>query len=211
MAEQQSLSDALAALKEEEVKALVKAKIAAGESPTAIMGECQDGLATVGQRFETGQYFISELMYAGEIMKVIMVDLEPLLRDLPETKGTAGTVVIGTVRGDIHDIGKDVVCLMLRGSGYDVVDLGVDVAPEKFVDAIRESSAFAVGMSVFLTTCCKAVEATVEAIKAAGLREQVKIMIGGAAASDFVAERTGCDGFGATAVDAVSFTASAAS
>ena len=210
MAEELSLSEALAQLKEDQVLALIKAKVDAGVSPTELMGECQAGLAEVGRKFETGHYFISELMYAGEIMKEVMAHLEPLLKDLPELKGTAGAVVIGTVKGDVHDIGKDVVCLMLRGAGYEVVDLGVDVPAARFVDAVRENNAFVVGMSVFLTTCCKAVEATVKAIEAAGLREHVKIVIGGAAASDFVAERTGCDGFGATAVDAVGLAAAAA-
>ena len=210
MPDELSLSQALAQLNEEQVTALVKQQIADGVPPTEIVAACQAGLAQVGNRYETGEYFISELMYAGEIMKVVMQDLEPLLRDLPEIKGTAGTVVIGTVKGDIHDIGKDVVCLMLRGAGYDVVDLGVDVSPEQFVEAVRANEPFVVGMSVFLTTCCKAIEATVQALDAAGLRAGVKVLIGGAAASDFVAERTGCDGFGATAVDAVNLAAAAA-
>ena len=211
MAEQGAVSKALSALKETELKALIQEQIAAGTPATEILAACQAGLAAVGKKFETGEFFISELMYAGEIMKDVMADLEPLLRELPALKGKAGTVVVGTVRGDIHDIGKDVVCLMLRGAGYEVVDLGVDVPAETFVEAIQESGPFLVGMSVFLTTCCKAIEATVEAVKAAGLRDQVKILIGGAAASELVAERTGCDGFGATAVDAVTFAAAAAS
>jgi len=209
MADQLSLSEALAQLKEDQVLALIKAQIDAGVPATEIMRACQDGLALVGKRYETGQYFISELMYAGEIMKGVMRDLEPLLKDSPELKGKAGTVVLGTVKGDIHDIGKDVVALMLRGAGYEVVDLGVDVSPAEFVEAVKAHGPFLVGMSVFLTTCCKAIEATVKALDAAGLRAGVKVLIGGAAASDFVAERTGCDGFGATAVDAVTFAAAA--
>lgn len=211
MADERTLSEALAELNEDEVKALVQKKVDAGEAATDLMGECQAGLAQVGKRFETGQYFISELMYAGEIMKDIMAELEPLLKEAPEAQGGAGTIVVGTVKGDIHDIGKDVVVLMLRGAGYEVVDLGVDVAPEQFVEAVRERGAFLLGMSVFLTTCCKWVGSTVEALDAAGLRDEVKVLVGGAAASDFVAERTGCDGFGRTAVDAVSLAAGAAS
>jgi 5-methyltetrahydrofolate--homocysteine methyltransferase len=203
MPELDAISAALASLKEDEAKALVKEKLDAGVPATDILGACQDALAEVGKRFETGEYFISELMYAGEIMKDITADLEPHLKGLPAAEGDARTIVFGTVRGDIHDIGKDVCILMLRGAGYQVVDLGVNVAPEKFAQAVGEHGAFMVGMSVFLTTCCKAIEETVRALKAAGLREGVSIMIGGAAASHFVAERTGCDGFGATAVDAV--------
>jgi len=210
MAEQGALSKALGALKEDSAKALVKEQIDASVPADAILAECQAGLDEVGKRFEKGEYFISELMYAGEIMKDIMADLEPLLKDAPPAKGRAGTVVLGTVRGDVHDIGKDVVALMLRGSGFGVVDLGVDVSPEAFVEAAKEHDAFAVGMSVFLTTCCKALSDTVDALKAAGLREQVTVLIGGAAASDMVAERTGCESYGATAVDAVSLATAAA-
>ncbi|MFW6162797.1 MAG: cobalamin B12-binding domain-containing protein [Planctomycetota bacterium] len=211
MADERTLSEALAELREDEVKALVQKKVDAGEAAADIMADCQAGLAQVGKRFETGQYFISELMYAGEIMKGVMAVLEPLLKEAPEAAGGAGTIVIGTVKGDVHDIGKDVVVLMLRGAGYEVVDLGVDVSPEQFVEAARERGAFVVGMSVFLTTCCKWVGSTVEALTAAGLRDRVKVFIGGAAASDFVAERTGCDGFGRTAVDAVELATAAAS
>jgi len=210
MAEQGALTEALSALKEDDVKALIKEQIDAGVPATEILAQCQAGLAEVGKRFETGEYFISELMYAGEIMKDIMADLEPLLKDLPEVRGKAGTVVLGTVRGDIHDIGKDVVALMLRGAGFDVVDLGVDVQPQAFVEAVEENDAFAVGMSVFLTTCCKALDETVEALKKAKLRDRVSIIIGGAAASDLVAERTSCDSYGATAVDAVALANAAA-
>lgn len=210
MAEQLTVSDALAQLKEAEVKALVQQQIDAGESAADVLAACQEGLAQIGKRFETGEYFISELMYAGEIMKGVMVVLEPLLGEARGPKGSAGTVVLGTVKGDVHDIGKDVVALMLRGAGYEVVDLGVNVSPGQFVEAVRERGALVLGMSVFLTTCCKWVASTVEALAAAGLREQVTVVIGGAAASDFVAERTGCDGFGRTAVDAVALASAAA-
>ena len=210
MAELDAIAAALSQLKEDEAKALIKETIDAGVPPADVLASCQAGLAELGELFNKGDYFISELMYAGEIMKDIMADLEPLLRDAPIAKGKSGNVVVGTVRGDIHDIGKDIVVLMLRGAGYEVVDLGVNVAPEQFVEAAREHDAFLVGMSVFLTTCCKAIDETVEALKKAGLREKVAVLIGGAAASDFVAERTGCDAFGRTAVDAVALAAQAA-
>jgi len=160
-------------------------------------------------------------MYAGEIMKDVMAALAPRLKRASRRKAPtkkkaraaapkAKHIVVGTVRGDIHDIGKDIVVLMLRGAGYEVTDLGVDVKPEQFVAAARKSKAFMVGMSVFLTTCCKALEDTVAALKKAGLRDKAKVIIGGAAASDMVAERTGCDAYGATAVDAVALANAAA-
>lgn len=212
MAKPGAIAKAMSALKEDQLKALiqkaVKAKVPAGD----IVAECRAGLAEVGERFSTGEYFISELMYAGEIMKGVMAELAPLLKKAPKAKAKAGTkhIVFGTVAGDIHDIGKDIVVLMLRGAGYEVTDLGVDVKPKQFVDAVKKTKAFMVGMSVFLTTCCRALEETAEALKKAGLRDKVKIMIGGAAASDMVAQRTGCDGYGATAVDAVALAHAAA-
>jgi len=210
MAGSTDIAEAIGSLREDDAKSLIRQQLDAGTPATDILAQCQKGLASVGDRFNTGEYFISELMYAGEMMKDIMADLEPLLGEAAVMKGQAGHVVIGTVRGDIHDIGKDIVVLMLRGAGYDVTDLGVDVAPDQFVKTVQETGAFMVGMSVFLTTCCKAVEETVEALKAAGLRDGVSIFIGGAAASDLVAERTGCDGYGTTAVDAVALAGKAA-
>jgi 5-methyltetrahydrofolate--homocysteine methyltransferase len=210
MATLDALTTALGSLKEKEAKALLKKHLAAGVPGAEILAACQAGLDAVGKKFESGEFFISELMYAGEIMKGVMAELKPHLKGLRAKKSGAQTVVFGTVRGDIHDIGKDVCILMLRGAGYEVVDLGVNVPAEKFVEAVRKHGAFMVGMSVFLTTCCKAIEETVKGLQAAGLREKVSVIIGGAAASDFVAERTGCDGCGATAVDAVTLAAHAA-
>ncbi len=210
MAELDAIATALSQLREDEARTLIQQKLGAGVAASDLLEACQAGLAEVGNRFETGEYFISGLMYAGEIMKGIMADLQPHLGELAAKKEEAPTVVFGTVRGDIHDIGKDVCILMLRGAGYEVVDLGVNVDAAKFVEAAREHRPFLIAMSVFLTTCCKAIEETVQALESAGLREGVSIMIGGAAASDFVAERTGCDGYSKTAVDAVAIARQAA-
>ena len=204
------LAQAVADLKEDDIKRIVGEQLDAGTPANDILKDCQSGLAAVGNRFEAGDYFISELMYAGEIMKDLMKDLGPRLQDTSTADAETRTVVLGTVAGDIHDIGKDVVALMLRGAGYKVVDLGVDVPPAKFGEAVTQHKPIMVGMSVFLTTCCKALDQTVAAIRETGLRDTLSIMIGGAAASDFVAERTGCDCYGATAVDAVKLTDSAA-
>ena len=204
MDEQGDLAQAMANLKEAEVHALVKQKLAADVPAPEILAQCREGLAEVGRRFEKAEYYIPELMYAGVVMKKVVEELGPMLEESPSSDGDAGTVVIGTVSRDIHDIGKDIVVLMLRGSGFRVIDLGVNVPPQKFVEAIKESNAAVVGMSVFLTSCCKFITETVEAIRNAGLREKVSVMIGGAAASDMVSERIGCDYYGETAVDAVS-------
>jgi methylmalonyl-CoA mutase cobalamin-binding domain/chain len=200
MAQQDSLSQAMADLAEEKAKKLIKEKIEAGVPAPEILKECQTGMAEIGKRYEEGKYFVSELMYAGEIMKDIMADLGPMLSGEPKTESRLGKVVLGTVKGDIHDLGKDVVALMLRGVGFEVIDLGVDVPPEKFVKAVKDSGAEIVGMSVFLTMAYEAATATVDAIKEAGLRDKVSIMIGGGPVTDLVRERTGCDFYGKDAV-----------
>jgi len=200
MSQQESLSQSMADLAEGNVKKLIKKKVKAGVPATQILKECQTGMVEIGKRYEEGKYFVSELMYAGEIMKDIMADLGPMLSGEPESETRLGTVVLGTVKGDIHDLGKDVVALMLRGAGFEVIDLGVDVPPERFVEAVKESGATIVGMSVFLTMAYESAAATVNAIKKAGLRDKVSIMIGGGPVTELVRENTGCDFYGKDAV-----------
>ena len=205
MPELTPLAQALSDLKEDDLKALVKQALDADTPAMEIMEQCHHGMAAVGQRYEKGEYFISELMYAGEVMKDIMADLEPLLnQDQPTSRG-ATAVVIGTVQRDIHDIGKDVVALMLRGAGFDVIDIGVDAPPAKFVDAIQQNDAKIVGMSVFLTMAYESITKTVAAIEQAGLREQVSVMVGGGPVTELVRDRTGCDFYGKDAVAAVNY------
>jgi len=205
MAQQESLSQAMANLEEENIKDLIKGKIEAGVPATEILKECQSGMIEIGNRYEKEEYFVAELVYAGEIMKEIAAELEPMLEDVPETETTIGKVVIGTVKGDIHDVGKDIVVIMLRGAGFDVIDLGVDVPPQKFVEAIKESGATVIGMSVFLTMAYEAAAKTVNAIKEAGLRDKVSIMIGGGPVTELVREKTGCDFFGKDASAGVNY------
>ncbi len=183
---------------------LVRQQIAARTPAADILAECNRGMVELGNRFAKGECFLPDLMFAGMIMKGVTAELAPLL-DQGTTAKTRGTVVMGSVEHDVHDIGKDIVVTMLRGVGFEVVDLGVDVPPAKFVEAIRQHSPCVVGMSVLLTTCFKSVIATVEAIKGAGQRESVSIMVGGAAASDLLRENAGCDFYGKNAVDGVKF------
>ena len=194
---------AISSLNEKEVDTLVAQMISTEVPALDILAQCHKGMAEVGERFAKGECFIPELMLAGKIMETVMGDLEPLLKGSAEKRETLGTVVMGTVQNDIHNIGKDIVVMMLRGAGFDVIDLGVSVSPEKYVQAIRDHDPMAIGMSVLLTTCYKAIPVTVDAIKQAGLRDKVSIMLGGAAASQMLAEKTGCDFYGQTAVDAV--------
>jgi 5-methyltetrahydrofolate--homocysteine methyltransferase len=204
MSSSESLFEAVAGAKEDRVMALVRERIAAGVPAVDILAECNRGMVELGNRFASGECFLPDLMFAGMMMKGVAAELKPLLEKGPAT-ASRGTVVMGSVQHDVHDIGKDIVITMLRGVGFEVVDLGVDVPPEKFVEAIARHRPQVVGMSVLLTTCFKSVIATVEAIRQAGQREKVSIMVGGAAAGDLLRENAGCDFYGPNAVDGVKF------
>ncbi|MGL6196010.1 MAG: cobalamin B12-binding domain-containing protein [Thermoguttaceae bacterium] len=196
-----SLSEAMCTCQEADVMRLVREKLDACVTPEAIVAECNEGMIELGDRFDKGEAFIPDLMFAGMIMKKVMNELAPLLKADDEASDNKKKLVIGTVQHDVHDIGKDITAMVFQSSGFSVVDLGVDVSPEKFVAAIREHKPQFVGMSLLLTTCYKAVTETIEAIKAAGLRDDIKILVGGAAASELMAQRSGCDFYGKTAVD----------
>ncbi len=197
------LVDALAGCREDEVKSLVREMIDAGEPAAAVIGECNRGMVELGNRFQRGECFIPELMFGGMVMKSVLAELGATLQ--PGAAPSAGTVVMGSVQHDVHDIGKDIVGMMLRGVGFEVVDLGVDVPPERFVQAVGEHRPRVVGMSILLTTCFRSVAATVEALRQAGMRRQVGIRVGGAAASELLRDNTGCDFYGKTAVDGVDY------
>lgn len=196
------LVNSLADLKEDEVIAIVKEKMDKNEDPMKILSEAGKGMEIVGKRFSESKYFIPDLVYSGEILKQINELIKPKLSEGVETK-KGGKVVIGTVAGDIHDIGKDIVVFMLDVNGFEVTDLGIDVPVQKFVDAIKESNAPVVGLSGFLTLAFDSMKQTVEAIKAAGLRDKVKVMIGGGQITDEVVKYTGADAYGKDAMAGV--------
>jgi methanogenic corrinoid protein MtbC1 len=190
---------AISDLDEARVQALVQAGLAQGESPADLLDDCREGIGLVGKRFETGEYYLSDLIMAGEVFKTAAATL---IAQPGGAGGPAkGKVVVGTVRGDIHDIGKDIVVTMLRGAGYEVIDLGVDVPAERFVQAARETGAQVVGMSGLLTISFDPMKETVAALKAAGLA--VKTMIGGGSLTEDVREYVGADALGANAQSAV--------
>jgi methanogenic corrinoid protein MtbC1 len=197
----QPLTQALSDLEEDAVLALVQERLDAGEDPLAILAECREGMVQVGQRYESGEYYVSDLIMAGEIFKRANAILaEKYESDAGESRGT---VVVGTVEGDIHDIGKDLVVGMLRANGYDVTDVGVDAAPAAFVEAVQASGATIVGLSGLLTISFDAMKATVDALADAGLRGGVKVMIGGGPTTEQVREYVGADGLGSDAQAAV--------
>jgi methanogenic corrinoid protein MtbC1 len=192
----------LSDLKEPEALEFVEKALAEGADPVALLDEAREGMGLVGQRFASEEYFIPDLIFSGEILKGIVKMLEPHLKKGKEQK-RLGKAVIGTVAGDIHDIGKDLVVFMLDVSGFEVLDLGIDVPAQKFVDAIKESGSRIVGLSGFLTLAFDSMKETVDAIQKAGLRDKVKIMIGGGQIDEQVRRFTGADAYGRDAVAAV--------
>jgi methanogenic corrinoid protein MtbC1 len=197
-----ALVNAIADMREEEALKLVREMVEGGSDPMAILDSAKEAMAVVGQRYDAGTYFLPELMLAGEIMSQITEIIKPELAKLPEVEHR-GKVLIGTVAGDIHDIGKNIVTFMLDVNGFDVLDLGVDVPAPKFVESIRDFEPQVVGLSGFLTLAFDTMKETVEAIQAAGLRDQVKIMVGGGQMDDKVRAHTGADAYGRDAMAAV--------
>ena len=197
------LVNAIADMKEEEALKLVREMVEGGSEPMAILDAARKAVDIIGQRYEEGTYFLPELMLAGEMLTQITDIVKPELAKMPEVK-RLGKVLIGTVEGDIHDIGKNIVTFMLDVNGFDVLDLGVDVSAQKFVEAIGDFEPQVVGLSGFLTLAFDAMKETVEAIKAAGLRNGVKIMIGGGQVSEQVRKYTGADAYGQDAMAGVS-------
>ena len=196
------LVHAIADMREEEALELVKEMVKSGVEPTAILDAARDAMAIVGQRFEEGTYFLPELLLAGEMLSQITDILKPELAKMPEVK-RHGKVLIGTVKGDIHDIGKNIVTFMLDVNGFEVLDLGVDVSPSRFVEAIQDFGPQVVGLSGFLTLTFDVMKETVEDIKKAGLRDKVKIMIGGGQMDEEVRKHAGADAYGEDAMTAV--------
>jgi len=199
---ERDLVDALAELREDEALAIVRERLEAGADPLGIFDDAKRAMEIVGQRFSDSEYFIPELVYAGEILKEIAALVKPKMSAGAEL-ARLGTVIIGTVAGDIHDIGKDIVVFMLDVNGFEVLDLGVDVPVQRFVDTIQESGSSVVGLSGFLTLAFQSMKDTIEAIDSAGLRDRVKIMIGGGPIDEQVRSFTGADAYGKDAMAAV--------
>ena len=198
----EKLVDTLVNMQEQEALEIAKELIESGEDPLEILGSCSKAMEVVGKRFETGEYFLPQLVMAGEMLRQISEMLKPKLKGAPQSE-RLGKVVIGTVKGDLHDLGKDIVIFMLDVNGFDVMDLGIDVPPDKFVDAIKEFQPEVVGLSGFLTVAFDSMKETVDAIRDANLRGKVKIMIGGGQIDDEIRRYTEADAYGLNAMDAV--------
>jgi trimethylamine corrinoid protein len=202
----QELIGAILAMDEDAALQIVKDRLAAGETPESVLEDAKGAMTVLGEKFAVEEVYIPELIMGGEIMKGIAAELKPRITGdvAPETRGT---VVIGTVHGDIHDIGKDVVCMMLEVSGYEVHDLGIDVPVADFAAAVREHSPQVVALSGLLTLAFDAMKETVEGLRAAGLRDGVKVMIGGSPIDEQVCVYTGADGWGRDAAAALKLAA----
>ena len=198
----EELVKAIADMQEEDALQLAREMVDGGVDPIEILTAGREAMDIVGQRFEEGQYFLPELIMSGEMLNRITEMVKPKLAQMPQVE-RKGTVVLGSVAGDIHDIGKNIVTFMLDVNGFDVQDLGVDVTPQAFVEAIQEHDAQVVGLSGFLTLAFDSMKDTVEAIEAAGLRDRVKIMVGGGQVTDKIREYTGADAYGDDAMEAV--------
>jgi len=183
--------------------ALTREALEAGVEPMAIIdGALLPGMRVVGDRFSTGEYFLPNLIVAASGMKQAMAALEPELKRRHQALASAGTVVIGTVKGDIHEIGKTLVGTMLAANGFEVHDLGVDVPTQRFVDAVKETGATLVGLSALLTTTMSVQRKVIEALVAEGIRSRVKVLVGGAPVSAAWAAEIGADGYAEDAVGA---------
>lgn len=198
----EALNQAVISGQDQQVKELAQKAVDEGVKPLDIINEgLIKGMNVVGQRFKVGDMFVPEVLMSARAMAAGMEVVKPLLLDGEITN--KGTVVIGTVKGDLHDIGKNLVGMMLESSGYKVIDLGTDTDPEAFVNAVKENNAKVLGLSALLTTTMLAMKETIEALGEAGLRDQVKVMIGGAPITQEFADEIGADGYAPDAASAV--------
>jgi 5-methyltetrahydrofolate--homocysteine methyltransferase len=197
----QELIDAITEMNEEDALAIAGRLLDEGVSPLDVLEDCKAAMAIVGKRFEDGDCFIPELIFSGEILSQIAAQVKPRMAASGVAQERIGKVVIGTVQGDIHDIAKDIVASMLDINGFEVLDLGVDVAPERFVEAARESGATIVGLSGFLTLAYEPMKDTVAQLRA--LDPGIHVMIGGGQMDEQVREYTGADAYGKDAMAAI--------
>jgi len=198
----EALVQALVDMKEAEALQRAKQLLAEGTEPLKILESCSMAMEIVGQRFEKGLYFLPHLMMAGEMLKQISAMIKPLVQE-QKAEAKKGRVLIGTVEGDIHDIGKNIVVFLLEANGFEVRDIGINQKPAKFVEAIKEFQPKVVGMSGLLTLAFDSMKKTVEAIKEAGLRETVRIVIGGGVVTEKIKDYAGADAYAPDAMAGV--------
>jgi len=190
-------------LNEKNVEEIVKERIKKNEDPLKIMDDVKKAMKIIGDKFSNKEYFLPELIMSGEILRQIFDELGPKMKEAQSSEKKKGKVLLGTVAGDIHDIGKDVVKFMLDVNGFDVLDLGVDVSAEKFIENLKEFKPKVLALSGFLTLAYDSMKDLIDKLKDAGLRENIKIMIGGGTVDERIVDYVGADAYGQSAVDAV--------
>lgn len=195
--------DEIVELNEKKGIEILKEKLANKEDPLTILEEIKMAMKKIGGKFENKEYFLPDLIMSGEILRQIFEILSPHLKETQISEKKKGKILLGTVAGDIHDIGKDVVKFMLDANGFEVLDLGVDVPANKFVDNIKEFKPEVLALSGFLTLAFDAMKEIIQKIKDEGLRDSVKIMIGGGTVDERIVDYVGADAYGESAVDAV--------
>ncbi|MEE9513796.1 MAG: corrinoid protein [Anaerolineales bacterium] len=198
----QTLYDQIIQGKMDDTESSVQKALGEGLSPERILSEAMTAaLARVGELFEAGEYFVPEMLISANAMQKGMAVLKPHLVEVGLEP--AGKIVIGTVKGDLHDIGKNLVAMLLEGAGFEVIDLGTDISPEHFIEAIESEGANLLGLSALLTTTMENMRLTMQAIQSAGVRDRVKVMIGGAPVTEAFAQDIGADGYAPDASRAV--------
>ncbi|NHI92621.1 MAG: cobalamin-binding protein [Candidatus Lokiarchaeota archaeon] len=197
-----NIIDEIVNLNEDAVLEILKKRLDNNEDPMNIMNDVKAAMKKVGDLFSEGEFFLPDLMMSGEILRQIFELIAPKLKE-SDSSEKKGKILLGTVAGDIHDIGKDIVKFLLDANGYDVLDLGVDVPPEVFVKKMKEYDPDIIALSGFLTLAFDAMKETIEKMKAEGLKESVKIMIGGGTIDERIVNYVGADAFGDTAMDAI--------
>jgi len=202
MADLKKLYDSVVSGDAKTTQAITKEALAEGVDPLKLVNESMvPAMDEVGRRFEANEYFVPELLISARAMKAALELIRPLL--VAGGVQPTGRVAIGTVKGDLHDIGKNLVASLLEGGGFEVIDLGVNVSPEKFIETVNAKQANIVAMSALLTTTMPSMKTTIDALKAAGVRSKVKVLIGGAPITQKYAEEIGADGYSENAVGAV--------
>ena len=200
----QELRAALVGLERDKVVGLVESRIAEGEDPRAILEECRQGMSLVGARFQAGEYYLAELLLSAEIFKTAVALLEPHLKQTHSSQ-SAGTVVLATMQGDIHDLGKNIFATLLRAHAFEVHDLGVNVAPLLLVEKVKELRPHFVGLSALLTTTFPSMKQVAEMLSAAGIRDELKLLIGGGVTTAALKEYVGADFQTADAIEGVAY------